>query len=60
MKMENSGMRCETCGHKFQQFEHYVESILYKEKMCENCFFDFALAKLGAKEKQMGYEERGE
>lgn len=50
-------MRCETCGHKFQQFEHYVESILYKEKMCENCFFDLALMKLGAKEKQMGYDD---
>lgn len=48
---DHSVLRCSNCDHSFERFEHFVE---YENKpYCENCFFDIALEKLGAKSMQM-------
>lgn len=48
---DDSLIRCSACTEALEQFEHCVE---YEGKIfCENCFFDIALEKLGAKSLQL-------
>lgn len=52
-------MKCDICNHNFESFEHFV--IVHKDGyndafMCENCFFDLALARLNCESVQMDYD----
>lgn len=52
-------MECAVCGNKFEAFEHFVVVHKYDGKdefMCENCFFDLALARLNCESVQMDYD----
>lgn len=44
-------MKCRSCSHTFEEGEHFV---MLKEGVanCENCFFDKAIKKMEAIEKQ--------
>ena len=52
-------MKCVVCGHEFEAFEYFVIAHEYfgdEASMCENCFFDLALARLNCESVQMDYD----
>ena len=53
---ERNLVKCKNCNHEFEPFEHFVFSnnVIGEEAfMCESCFFDLALTRLGYREVQM-------
>lgn len=55
-KAEETLLKCKKCGHKIQQFEHYV-LLQDGTVLDETCFFEMAIKELKVKEKQRGFEE---
>jgi hypothetical protein len=46
-------MKCAKCNHEFERFEHYVR--FNAMDLCEKCFWDIAVYRLGAEEKKIGF-----
>ena len=59
---EHNPLKCRNCNHEFEPFEHFVAgNDVCGEKvfMCESCFFDLALTRLGYREMQMDHNGMG-
>lgn len=49
-------MKCKKCGYKLHEWEHYVE-LQDGTVLDESCFFDYAIGKLGGRQKQVSIPE---
>lgn len=45
---------CDECKYSFQQFE-YCQELPDHRVVCEKCFFDIAMEKIGSKEKKIDF-----
>ena len=48
-------IKCTKCGNEMTRYENFIQ-LENSENVCESCFFDIAIEKLNAKEKQIGLD----